>query len=172
MKKGIRKVIYMAQSVNGFIARLDNSTNWSTEEWRAFKEFAQNFQNVVIGRKTFELMLEEDGLTTFDGLCIFVISKEKFETDKNIQIVENIEKLINILESKEAVNLLIAGGTTLNTSFLNLNMVDELVLDIEPKVFTEGIPLFVKMESEKDLELLGYKKVGNNTLQVHYKITN
>lgn len=88
----------------------------------------------------------------------------------NHLIAESPEEALNLLKDFDEV--IVAGGGILNNSFIEKNLVDEIYLDIEPIVITKGIPLFVGKEIEKDLKLIGQKKINDNEIQLHYKVIN
>ena len=68
------------------------------------------------------------------------------------------------------VSIILAGGSILNTSFLEQNLVDEIYLDVEPTVMGKGIPLFQNKDFEKKLEFISSKNISKNEIQLHYKI--
>ena len=50
------------------------------------------------------------------------------------------------------------------------NLIDEIFLDVEPKIFGRGIKLFSDNDFEFELELIDIKKFSQNELQIHYKV--
>jgi dihydrofolate reductase len=66
--------------------------------------------------------------------------------------------------------MIIGGGAVLNSSFLKKKLVDEIYIDVEPKIFSSGIPFFTNDISNLDLELLEINQIGKNSVQLHYKI--
>ncbi len=55
-------ILYMAMTTNGYIARTNNDTPWSNEEWLSFAKKVEEVKNLVMGRKTFEIMKEGGSL--------------------------------------------------------------------------------------------------------------
>ena len=45
--------------------------------------------------------------------------------------------------------------------------IDEIFLDIEPKIFGKGLPLFAESDINLDLELITIRQTGQNTMQLH-----
>jgi dihydrofolate reductase len=64
----------------------------------------------------------------------------------------------------------IIGGGELNGRLATLKAIDEIILDIEPIILKEGIPLFGRYSVPMTLQLLGSKLIGDATLQRHYKV--
>jgi riboflavin biosynthesis pyrimidine reductase len=48
--------------------------------------------------------------------------------------------------------------------------VDEIYLDIEPKIIGEGIPLFRGDNLDIGLELISEDKISDSEIQLHYRI--
>jgi dihydrofolate reductase len=167
----MKRFIYMAQSANGFIARADNGTPWSEEEWGCFNQKVKESGNLVIGLKTYELMQEQIGFDDFKKIQVVVVSSKGFYKDgANVTFVRTPREAIKFLESKNFQEIFIGGGARLNSSFFKERLVDEIYVDIEPKVFAKGIEFFTNDIPDSDLELLYVKQTGKNSVQLHYKV--
>ncbi len=54
-------ILYMAVTANGYIARDNGEVDWATEtEWANFSAMIKKNGNMIIGRKTYEVMLKND----------------------------------------------------------------------------------------------------------------
>ncbi len=167
----MKVIMYMAITVNGFIAKQDDDTSWiSREEWNSYSAAARKAGCLIIGRRTYHILTKQPEFSELKDVKLVVVSKEK--------VPELISPNHNVAFSpKEALNLLndfkvvvVAGGGALNKSFAEQNLIDELYLDIEPFAFGNGIRLFSEGKFEKKLELLGVKNITKNELQLHYKV--
>ena len=168
----MKVVLYMAMSVNGYIAKSDNQTPWSTEEWHSFSAFVKEAGNIIVGRKTYEIMKASDELPRLGNPFVVVISKDSFVHNDSVTLTHSPQSALQIIKNKKCTTALVAGGSTLNSSFLKDNLIDELILDLEPVLFGRGIPLFSYVHFTKKLELINTKKISDHTIQLHYKIIN
>jgi dihydrofolate reductase len=50
------------------------------------------------------------------------------------------------------------------------NLVDEIFIDIEPIILGKGIPLFRDKDFERNLKLVGQKKISENEIQLYYEV--
>ena len=50
------------------------------------------------------------------------------------------------------------------------NLIDEIILDVEPLIFGKGIKLFSEGNFEAKLELLEVRKISDNVVQLRYKV--
>ena len=159
----------MAITVNGYIAKENNETPWSDEEWSIFSSFIKERRNIIIGRNTYNLMKEENEFDKIGNPVVVVISKNKI-IDENIISVSSPKQAIDILKEKGFDIVVIAGGGQLNSSFLKEGLVDEIYLDVEPLIFGKGIKLFSDDDFDVKLELLDVGKMSQNLVQLHYKV--
>lgn len=166
----MKVTLYMAMSANGMIARQDDSTPWSDDEWQAYKDVVEKSDAIIIGRRTYEIMKVEE-LNRIGNPLTIILSSQNFLTDDARQIVvHTVEEAIKVLEERDCKSVLINGGGTLNSAIAKKDILDEVYLDIEPYLFGNGISLFVPNYFEYELELLGIKKLNENTIQLHYKV--
>jgi riboflavin biosynthesis pyrimidine reductase len=57
-----------------------------------------------------------------------------------------------------------------NSSLAKLGVIDEIILDVEPITLGSGKRLFGSHDIQLSLELLRSQKIGNGTIQNHYKV--
>ena len=163
----MKVVLYMAMTANGYIAKENNETPWSDEEWKSFSTKVKEIKNLVIGRKTFEIMEQGKEFQKIDNPFTVIVSNQN---NNNSNFVNSPEQAIDLLKQKGFSKILVAGGGILNSSFMQKGLVDEIYLDIEPFFFGKGIKLFANNDFETKLELLETKQLSKNTIQLHYRI--
>ena len=84
---------------------------------------------------------------------------------------ESPAELSSRFEKQGFEQMLVAGGPHIATSFLKEQLVDELWLTIEPKIFGTGANFVTGEELDIDLGLIGFEKVNEQgTLITKYKI--
>ena len=66
--------------------------------------------------------------------------------------------------------VILAGGTTINSLFLKENLVDELIITVEPLLFGKGLTLFKNLDLNIRLELIETKQLEDGVLNLKYKI--
>jgi dihydrofolate reductase len=73
--------------------------------------------------------------------------------------------------SKKYKRMLLVGGATTSARFLKEELIDEIYLTIEPKVFGTGIPLFAEGSFEADFRLLSIERLNKKgTILLKYKV--
>ncbi len=169
----MKVILYMAMSANGFIAKENGSTDFVSDiEWDSFRKIVNNTGNLVIGRKTYEVMIGNGEFSNFKDVHVLVISNSKnFKTDTTHHlVVKSPKEALAVLEKERFDKALVAGGGTLNASFMAENLVDEIYIDIEPIIFGKGIRIFSENDFDAKLELIESKKLSDNEIQLHYKV--
>jgi dihydrofolate reductase len=169
----MKVVLYMASTVNGFIAKGSNETPWSNEEWKSYIEKVQEFGCIIIGRKTYDIMKKYDKFNNIKNPFTIVLSNQDItEKSSNFAFVKTTEVALSELKKKGFKKVLVAGGGEINSLFLQQNLISEMYLDIEPFIFGKGINLFKECDFEAKLELISTKQLSKDTIQLYYKIIN
>lgn len=166
----MKKILYMATTINGYIAKEKGETPWSSEEWKNFSKIIKKSKNIIIGRKTYYLMKKNKEFSKLNNPRIIVLSKESAIKNSKITITKNPKEAIKILEKEGFKEAIIAGGSITNSSFMKEKLIDEIYLDIEPLIFGKGIKLFFEGKFEEKLKLIKIKKLSKNLIHLRYKI--
>lgn len=162
----------MATSIDGFIAKKDDNTNFVSEiEWNSFRAMMKKVGNIIIGKRTFELMEKGDELPNLDEVTVVVVTNHEFSvSDSRIQVVNSPRQALEVLRGKNFKQTLVAGGGALNAAFMEQGLIDEIYLDVEPIALGDGIKLFSGKVFELKLRFLGIKYLSENEPQLHYQV--
>lgn len=157
-------VLYMAVSVDGFIAGANNETPWSDAEWEAYREFIKSCDVCLIGSRTYEVMLSSNEFVE-DAIYLVVTQDDNLDTG-------DFEKVsIRSADDMPKFNKIgVVGGGDLNGCLAELGVIDEIILDVEPVILGQGIPLFGNHKPDLQLKLIGSKRIGESTIQNHYEV--
>ncbi len=162
--------LYMAVSANGFIATANDKTPWSDEEWASYREMVTTAGNLVIGRRTYEIMREGDEFAKIGNpLTVVVTSDKSKHATENFVFADHPRLALQIIRENGFATALVAGGSQLNRSILTTGLIDEFYLDVEPFLFGQGLPLFAPSDLCLKLTLATIKHLGPNTVQLHYR---
>lgn len=167
----MKVILYMAISVNGFIAKTNHETPWTDAELQSYRTKVQEVGNVIVGKTTFDMMCDENIFTDLGKPLVVVLTSSKEKPSmKNVVFVENFKQAIKTLEEKGFSTALVGGGGQADTAALHSGLLDELFIDIEPLVFGKGIPLFSPCDNNLQLKFLESKKNGESGIQLHYAV--
>lgn len=162
----MRKLVYyVAATVDGFIAREDGSFDdfpWDDDYGAALlaarpetfpvhlrggtptREDNRCFDAVLMGRKTYAVGLAEGITSPYPTLDQYVFSRTMTVTpDAAVELVtEDALHVVADLKQETGKAIWLCGGSNLATTLLAANLIDELVVKLNPIVFGSGIPLF------------------------------
>lgn len=169
----MKKILYMAMTVNGIIAKNDDSADFLTEtEAESYTKQVCDAGALVVGRRTYEVLSEQPEFQKFieQSVKVVVVSgNDALELkDQSHRIAKSPQEAVEMLAGSERV--VVAGGGKLDASFMKAGLIDEVYLDIEPAIVGQGIPLFKGEDFEVQLKFLGHKMLSDNEIQLHYKV--
>jgi dihydrofolate reductase len=153
-------IVYIATSIDGFIARKDGSIDWLIELPNpegtdyGYAEFIQRIDGILMGRHTFETVLSFP-LWPYSQ-PVFVLSTSLTGIPKDLsgkaEIVKGgVKEILTELEAKGITTLYVDGGKTIQ-SFLKEDLIDEMIIARIPVVLGDGIPLFSAQKRELHFE--------------------
>jgi len=159
----------MVSSLDGYIAKKDNSVSWmdSTGVYEAgasiseeeVAAFIKTIDCYVLGSRTYEHALEL-GWPYGDTPVVVVTSRELPTTStvasasasgrKHIEFYSgDLRMLVDVKLAPRYRNIWVVGGAMLCQRFLELRLVDEIVLTIAPVLLGDGLRLFGPLTEEQ-----------------------
>lgn len=166
----MKVILYMAISLNGMIAKSDDDTSWiSKEEWDSYSLVVRNAGCLIVGHRTYNILTKQPEFAEFKDVKLVVVTQEGFQTlAQNHLVAHSPKEALKLLSDFKQV--VVAGGGMLNASFVEENLVDEIFIDIEPIILGQGVPLFRDKNFERNLKLVGQKKISDNEIQLRYEV--
>ncbi|MFH1649122.1 MAG: dihydrofolate reductase family protein [Candidatus Woesearchaeota archaeon] len=162
--------LYMTMTVNGMIALPDGGVPWTKESWQRYQELAKTFPAIILGRKTFELMQEGDEFKTIGNPYVVVLSKKLKEMKGADDFASSPEEAVHILKKNKFDKVLLGGGAHVNRVFLDAGLVDEVILDVEPRIWGEGMPLFALGGDETEMQLKDVTRTDSGIVRLKYSV--
>ncbi len=166
----MKTILYLSITANGMIAREDDTTDWvSPTEWKSFSNMIQKAGNMIIGRRTYEVMCKNKEFEKLGKGKVVVVS-QTLKKDKSITVVQSPREALNLLQKQHFKTALVCGGAHVNSSFMKEKLIDEIYLDIEPIILGTGIKLFADAGFEAKLQLMGIQKLSKDEVQLHFRV--
>ena len=170
-----RKVIlYIAMSLDGFIATPDNGLDFlSLVEEKgqdySYKDFVNSVDTVIVGRKSYEKVLSmgmEYPLTDKD---LYIITRTPKPTVGSVKFhTGDLKELVHTLKSQEGKSIYVDGGAEIANEMLMENLIDEFYISIIPVLLGNGLPLFNSSRPQLTLKLISSKSYNKGLVQLHY----
>src|SRR3984893_1067341 len=153
-----RVTLHVVSSLDGFIARKDNSVSWleagsayesgvsiSEEEIAAFVKAIDCY---VLGSRTYEHALEL-GWPYGETPTVVTTNRELPCSRKSVEFYSgDLKRLVDEILAPRYGNIWLVGGAMLCQSFLRLGLVDEIRLSVMPVLLGDGLRLFGNSSTE------------------------
>ncbi len=176
----------MVSSLDGFIAKFDNSISWfnTADHYEAgialseqdIAAFLKTIDCYVMGSKTYELALalsEQYGWAYGDIPTVVLTHRKLPIIRPNVEFYSgDLDELINKHLKPKYKNIWVAGGPTIASEMIRLKLADEIRQSILPIVLGEGKPFFSNILQELNLHLKDVKAYKNGTVELQYEIKN
>ena len=175
--------VFIATSLDGFIARPDGSIDWLTDrlpqsghapgdpdlpEDHGYATHMATVDHIVMGRGTYEKVLTFGGWPYSDHRAI-VISSVLQTADERITVARSIESVVSILHERGSKGVYVDGGQTIQT-FLRHGLIDELVVTRIPVLIGHGLPLFGPLSRDVQLIHEGTVSTSGGFVQSRYRV--
>lgn len=178
--------VYIATTLDGYIARENGALDWlpgsdgkpepgfENEDF-GYAEFTKSVDVLVMGRKTYELVLAF-GQWPYSDLKVIVLSSSLSGLADNlpdsVQLMSaDPSEVYSSLKQSGAKHLYIDGGKTIQ-GFLNAELIDEIIITKVPILIGKGVPLFANLNKDIRLKHLKTRSFENGFVQSHYSVKN
>jgi dihydrofolate reductase len=157
-------------SLDGFIAGPNGEADWIISDPEIdFKAIWGQFDTIVMGRGTFELVKRARGGGSMPGMQVYVFSRTLRQQDHpRVTIVDDPEAVMAEVRSRPGKDVWLFGGGSLFRSFAELGLVDTVEVAVIPVLLGAGIPLVPAPTKRVALKLTGhrlYAKTGIMSLE-------
>ena len=172
----------MVSSLDGIIAKKDNSVEWfETFDYydkgvaaQSTEEFLKTIDCYVMGARTYEHALELSksyGWAYGDTPTIVVSHRNLPVKGKNIEIYSgDLNKLVNERLKPNYKNVWLVGGAMLIKDFIRLKLANDIRLSIMPIILGEGTIFFDQIEREQVLHLKDVTAYKTGIVGLWYEI--
>ena len=174
--------IHMVSSLDGYIAKKDNSISWfeTTSNYEKgltgqdAAEFLTTIDCYIMGATTYELALElskQYGWVYGDTPTIVLTHRNLPVERPNIETYSgDLNKLVDDRLKPNYKNVWLVGGAKLAKDFIRLNLADEIRQTILPIILGEGLLFFDQIGVEQPLNLKNVTAYKNGMVELHYEI--
>lgn len=169
-------VLYIAASMDGYIADLDGNIDWLLafdSSQSSYEQFLKSVDTILMGSTTYKQLITELSPTIwpYADKEVFVASRQPQIEDKHVTFVEDAVKVLRELKEANGKTIWIVGGAKLVESLFDAELIDTIILTTVPVSIGKGIPLFPDKRLTFNLvksEILGpfvestYKIISND----------
>ena len=168
--------VFCGVSVDGFLARPNHALDFLStgeQEPHGFEEFYRTIDVVIIGRKTFEIVLTL-GKWFYGKTPVIVLSSGRLDfSSVGGGVVEQMSgepgEIVTQLKARGFKHAYVDGGITIQR-FLAAGCIDRLVITRVPVLIGAGIPLFGPVPRDISLRHVATRCYNGGLVQSEYEL--
>lgn len=167
-------VLYIAASLDGYIAREDESLDWlfscDGEGDNGYGHFYEQVTTILMGKKTYDwIVRHEGGNFPYQGKECYVFSRTTSGRTDYVRFVNS--DIAEFVRERKSANgnavIWVVGGGEVLVALLREQLIDELFIQVAPKLLGRGVPLFREGDYELNLQLAHVNQF-NQFVGLHY----
>ncbi len=171
-----RVVVYIAMSLDGFIADRNGSVGWLNDiepvEGDAdfgYSGFYESIGALIMGRTTYDQVLTF-GDWPYPGKRTYVVTSNPPDGDHpNVEFVSSdLKTFVDDVKGKSEKDIWHVGGGKLIAGFREHGLIDAYIITIIPVLLGAGIPLFPGNQPSSELRLVDMMTFDNGLVQLKY----
>lgn len=167
--------VYIATSLDGFIARSDGSLDWledltDPKDDYGFEEFMKGIDALVMGRKTFETVKNFENWLYTKPVFVLSTSVQELPVKLNGKVEFMMGDPMDIvahLNHRGYENLYIDGGQTIQR-FLMEDLIDEMIITTASIILGDGVTLFHGLEGDMKFKCVKVEVLNPYLVKHHY----
>ncbi len=166
-----KTILVCATTLNGWIGRDgQNQPDWtSREDMDHFSSFTRRIGAVVMGHRTFRTLPRP----LPNRLNVVMTRNPELEAHSSDEVwycSSSPIRLLETLKKRGFPEVCVIGGEAINTLFWNERLIDEMVVTIEPVLFSGQVALVGSKAIERRLSLLTHRALPSGALILHYRV--
>jgi dihydrofolate reductase len=169
--------LFIAASLDGYIAKPNDDLSFLKRvekegEDYGYAAFTSTIDTIILGRKTYDWVLEKIGTSHYDNgdRAVYVITRTaRPAVGKTKFYTGDLAELVRELKGKSGKNIYCDGGAEIIDELLKNDLVDELIISVIPVLVGDGTRLFKDGRPEQELELVNTKTFDTGLIQLHYR---
>ena len=183
IKEGRKIIVYIATSVDGYIARPDGDVEWLNRRPRNFdygmRALYRTIDTTLLGRKTYDFALDYQkkkmggkGRIFDSKVANYVFShRPPKSAAPGVEFVtEPVKNFARRLRVQPGKHIWMMGGGELIASFLDAGEIDEFDIHVIPVFIGEGIPLIAPRHRDISLNLRTARKYPDGVVRLRYDL--
>lgn len=165
----MKVILLMAMTLDGKIARTERHfPDWTgSDDKKLFVKITKKAGAVIMGSKTFDTIGEP-----LPERKNIILTRNRSRQSGRADLIftgRPPASILRDLEKEGYAEVVLAGGSIVNSMFARANLIDEIVITIAPRVFGTGISLFAD-ETDMQLELMEIEKLDSNHVALRYRV--
>lgn len=178
----MRKVIVSnVASLDGFFETPDKKLDWVVTDAQFFdyaKDLLRTVDTLLFGRLTYQHMASYWPTAPVDEIAdkmnnlpkiVFSTTLEKADWNNSRLVRNNIQEEVAKLKQQPGKDMVVFGSATVASLLLQLGLVDEYRVILQPVLLGRGNPLFRDITERIQLKLISARPFGSGVVLLNYR---
>jgi dihydrofolate reductase len=171
----LRCSIYLASSLDGFIARTDGAVDWLSRVERpgedyGFASFFSSVDVLVMGRRSYDVVLAL-GIWPYGDKRVIVLTHRPETARRGEEFWHGDVRALHLrLAGEGARHVYVDGGQVLS-QFLAARLIDAVTVSVIPVLLGEGTRFTQPLGTDVVLSLTGHRTYDSGLVQLSYAVT-
>ena len=167
----MKTTLFLTVSIDGLIANQDGIPLFPDGAWEAWCSFVNDKNNVIAGRNSYEQLADDEMANLLNPTHKIVLSSQDLQlADSSWQHAKSPSEALEILRKVGVDEAIIGGGRAVAQSFMKDQLVDYIVIDLQPVAFGLGTPVFGDLVDIARLKLVDSKKLNDDAIRIRYQV--
>ena len=167
----MKTTLFLSVSIDGLIANKEGIPLFPNGAWEDWCSLVNDAGNVVAGRTSVEQLKSDEMASVLNPRHKIVLSSRDIDfSDSGWQHAQSPSKALEILKQAGVEEAIIGGGRAVYHSFMREQLVDHIVIDLQPVAFGVGIPVFGGVVDMTRLKLLESHPLNEDAVRMRYQV--
>lgn len=174
-------------SLDGYIEGPNGELDWLIfkKDATAVRDFLADFDTIFYGRRAYEKFGISDTVDTpqsnnerefheaVNGTRKYVFSRTAKHVSGNGMVIrDNLLEEVKRIRDEDGKNIWLCGGASIFSTFVDLDLIDEYIFLIQPRILGSGKQLFQGINERLNLRLVNAQNLSSGVVALHYKTEN
>lgn len=167
----MKTTLFLSLSIDGMISDKQGIPLFPEGAWEDWCSLVNDTGNVIAGRNSFEQVNNPEMSAALHPKHKIVLSSKDLDLADSVwQQARSPKEALKILDDAGVEEAIIGGGRAVAHSFMREQLVDYIVIDLQPVAFGSGTPVFGDEMEVVQLKLLESKSLNENALRLRYQV--
>lgn len=171
-------VLYIATSLDGYIATEDGGVAWLDQfndgggEDFGYSAFQDTVGAVIMGGKTYRQVLGF-GEWSYQNLPSYIVTSQPLaeHPDADVRRFEgDFGALVQTIKAETDKDIFFVGGAQLIKAFVEQDLIDSYRIFVMPVMLGKGIPLFAELNSIQAVTLTDTRTFPQGVVELRYTV--
>ncbi len=167
----MKTTLFLSISLDGMISDKHGIPLFPEGAWQDWCSLVNEAGNVIAGRSSFEQLKNDEMASALHPEHRIVLSTRDIEiSGTGWQHAKSPSEALEILKSVGVKEAIVGGGRAVAHAFMREQLIDNVVVDLQPVVFGVGTPMFGEELELVNLRLLETHPLNEGALRLRYQV--